>query len=454
MKPDSSPQDQEVIKILKAMESQRAEYPSDLLAARRSAFLQQVEQQTQVEVQQELTPQDQKVIQLLGALKSVDAEYPSNLLSARRAAFRHQVLQLQPAGFWQRLRVAIQSILAQPGRVPRLSPAHSMRTSLVVAGVLAALAGFLFYGNRTPLSGLTPPQDAVSQAGAVVGTTTPEVKKIVCKPGFVPPLCLAREFDQSTDLTFPGNGSARPAVAKDTLPGDGVIHRAAYVNDGQYGPGASWVSQSKHSWIKIDLGKATTVNTVTFGRDRLGKLNDGDPGRFTISVALDDDVYANGNSTNDNVEYTQVYDSEQAGFDGVISGAETVMAQFEATPVRFLKLTFENAGTAIDEVEVFLVKTPPPTDPTKAPDRDPSWTVTTLPTSTPLPTNTPLPTFTETPLPTDTATPVPTGTPVPTDTATVEPTSTPVPTDTLQPTDTAPPPVEITPVWTVLPPGP
>ena len=83
------------------------------------------------------------------------------------------------------------------------------------------------------------------------------------------------------------------------------------MNDGR--SGASWISNSPDSWIKIDLGHVRTINTVTFGRDRLGNLNDGDPGQFVVAVAISDNVYSDGNSSNDFMEYTQVYDSEKDG---------------------------------------------------------------------------------------------------------------------------------------------
>jgi hypothetical protein len=314
-----------------------------------------------------------------------------------------------------------------------------------------------------------PAQQTNVSAPDAAATDANEAAEVICKPGYLPPLCLAQEFNKAQDLTFQGNGSARPAVAKDTIPGYGDIHQASYLNDGLYGAGASWISNSAYSWIKIDLGKTMKINTITFGRDRLGNYNDRDPGQFVIAVALQDDIYADGNSSNDFFEYTKVYDSRQAGFDGVVSGAETIRASFTSTEARFVKITFENQGTAIDEVEAFMVQPPSlayiPTQKSKDNEPRPTWTPvptdTLVPTNspTPMPTNTPLPTWTPTPVPTDTPmptptdlptnTPRPTNTPTPTDlptntprpthTPTPRPTDTPVPTNTPFPTDTPEP---------------
>jgi hypothetical protein len=292
----------------------------------------------------------------------------------------------------------------------------------------------------------------------VLATDTDEVPKVICKPGYLPPLCLAKEAQQDESLTFQGNGAARPAVAKDTLPGYSGIHDADYVNDGLYGPGSSWISNSAYSWIKIDLGKATTINTVTFGRDRLGHLKDGNPGQFVIAVALNDNIYADGNSSNDYVEYTQVYNSQQDGFSGVVPGADTVQATFGPVKARYVKITFANPGTAVDEVEVFMVQPPVLAEnPTRRPRDDdspasapatavPSRTPLPVATSTPFPTDTALPTDTFTPRPTDTPLPTSTPTDLPTRTSTPVPTNTPVPSDTPAPTNTPPPEPTITPV--------
>jgi hypothetical protein len=260
-----------------------------------------------------------------------------------------------------------------------------------------------------------------------------------------------KEFDKSQDLSFLGNGTARPAVAKDTLPGYSGVHKPAYVNDGLYGPGASWISNSPYSWIKIDLGKTTTINTVAFGRDRLGNFNDRDPGQFIIAVALSDNVYADGNSSNDYTEYTEVFNSDEIGFDGTVSGSETIQAQFGPVMARFIKIIFTNAGTAVDEVEVFMVQPPRQAEyPTKEPKENvpgigvtliPTKTATPPPTDTPLPTKTATPLPTNTPVPTDTAVPLPTVTPLPTDTAIPVPTYTSIPPP--QPTDTSIPPTNL-----------
>jgi hypothetical protein len=341
--------------------------------------------------------------------------------------------------------------------------------SLVVTGLLVVMfMSSLLYENRQPLSGVfgsvLPEQQASNTGPLTAATNTQETAQVICKPGYLPPLCLAQEFDKSNGLTDPQDGSARPAVAKDTLPGYSRIHQAAYVNDGLYGPGASWISNSAYSWIKIDLGKSRSINTVTFGRDRLGNLNDGDPGQFVVAVALKDNVYANGDSSNDSLEYTKVYDSREVGFDGVVSGPETVRASFDPVMARFVKVTFENAGTAVDEIEVFMIQPPeyvmiltqrprddlPPSTWTPVPTNTllPTQTPTHVPTNTPLPTFTPIPTDTNTPVPTDTDTPIPTTTPVPTDTNTPKPTKTPRPTRTPTeppPTDTPEPPPTDTP---------
>jgi hypothetical protein len=451
-----SPQDP-VLKLLGNLKPGTDDYPSELMAAKRAAFIAQIKQRNSTGEQQELLPlHNGRLLKLLRHLKSIEIEYPLKLWSARRSAF---VGQIRSGGMsvLEVLRAALQNMFKGKGKTLSLPTMDFRRTSMVIATLLVAVfVGSLLYGNNETRGGMFEPslskREGAHPGPVAAATGTGEVAQVICKPGYAPPLCLAKEFDKSSDLTFPGNGTARPAVAKDTIPGYSRVHQPAYVNDGLYGPGASWISNSAYSWIKIDLGEAKTINTITFGRDRLGTFNDGDPGQFFIAVALSDNIYADGDSSNDYTEYAEVYSSKEAGFDGWVSGPETVKASFEPVTARFVKITFENARTAVDEVEVFMIQPPGYVE---SPTQKPRENVTRA-TSTPVPTNTLIPTITSTAVPTNTSvptftnTPRPTNTPVPTDTNTPRPPNTPTdipPTDTPEPppTDTPEPPPTDTP---------
>jgi hypothetical protein len=450
-----SPSRNQMVELLGHLKSTGAEYPSEQLAARRAAFIGQIRQRNAVGAREELLPSPNgKIGKLFERLKSMEIEYPLKMWSARRSVFVAQIRESK-VSVLDALRSVLHNLFNGKSK-PTMAPAMSFRRmSMVVATLLVvAFMGSLAYGNRQPITQIFAPsssQGQVVQPSPVAAVTgTGEVAQVICKPGYLPPLCLAKEFDQSQDLTFPGNGSARPAVAKDTIPGHSKIHKAAYVNDGLYGPGASWISNSAYSWIKIDLGEARIINTITFGRDRLGNFNDGDPGQFIVAVALADDIYADGNSSNDYTEYTQVYNSDEAGFDGIVTGPETVEARFDPVNARYVKITFENARTAVDEIEVFMIQprefashmTQRPKDTAVPATFTPIPTNTLIPSKTPtlIPTNTLFPTFTSTPRPTFTSTPRPTFTFTP------PPTNTEVPTDTPEPpTDTPPPPPTDTP---------
>lgn len=461
----SFPVNGQFTKRLKDLKSVQVEYPRDLLAARRAAFIAQVEQRTNVgvEITEELSAKDEQLLRLFKAVKTVEAGYPPNMMAARRSAFRRQIALGGGTSLLDALRSSIQKLFLFKVKMPSIPTANVMRTSLIVAVLMLAAFATSLLRDRGELLSPAPTQANVDSFSPLpTGTNTEEVAKVICKPGYEPPLCLAKEAKQSESLTYQGNGAARPAVAKDTLPGYNGIHKAAYVNDGLYGPGASWVSNSANSWIKIDLGKSTTINTITFGRDRLGNFNDGDPGQFVIAVALSDNVYADGNSNNDYVEYTQVYDSKETGFDGIVSGSETISASFKPVRARFIKITFANARTAVDEVEAFMAQPTGWSDPSTRKPRDkqapagatfvPVYdTPAPQPTDTHyIPPNTPIPQPTDTaiPPPPDTATPVP-----PTD---VPPTGVPptpvpptdVPPTSAPPTDVPPtnPPVANTPI--------
>jgi hypothetical protein len=457
MNRDSFSHDKDIIEILKGLESKNAEYPHELLVARRKLFLEQLEQHTQIDLVNEPAEKDPQLLGMFRSLKALEPEYPREMLARRRSLLKQQLKERSRVSVWNALQSTIRNILAGLRTSSRTTVMRFAPASVVAAGVaMVAFVVFALYGNSIQPANPVLPQNEVPVLSPVLTTPTQQAE-IICRDGYEPPLCLAPQPDTSQNLTYPGNGKARPAVAKDAVSDQGQIHRAANANDGLYGPGASWVSKSRNSWIKIDLGTTTHIDTVAFSRDRLGTSNDGgNPGRFIIAVAITDNIYADGNSSNDELEYINVYDSRRVGFDGIISGPETVIASFDLQRARFIKITFENAGTAIDEVQAFASRTSQSSvaaTQTSSRDDETSPRV-----STPVPTNTPLPLDTATALPTDTPLPVDTATPLPADTATPLPekTDTPIPTDVLDetpvPTDAAtplptespfPPPVEV-----------
>jgi len=190
--------------------------------------------------------------------------------------------------------------------------------------------------------------------------TSPFTGPVECRAGFGAPQCHAQPFGTTNDLAYAGNGFALPAVSRDVIPGHSMIHRPEFANDGFYGNGASWISNSAGSWVKIDLGRVASIDGIKFGRDRTGSYNDRDPGQFTVSIASSDDLYANGADNNDVTEYTQVLDSYTDGFGGAIHGSETVVASFAPMVGRYVKLTVTTRGAAVDEIEVMGVVLSPP----------------------------------------------------------------------------------------------
>jgi hypothetical protein len=285
-----------------------------------------------------------------------------------------------------------------------------------------------------------------------------EAELTICRPDDDVSACTPGELDLDQDLAYAGNGAALPAVSKDARANPEGTYMAAYVNDGR--EGASWVSNSADSWIKIDLGKVTTINTVSLQKGSPGISDDNDPGQFVIAVALSD-VYADGDSSHDYAEYAQVFHSQQTGFSGRASPAETIQTRFAPVRARYVKITFEKAGAAIEKVGVFMVEPPAVAEqPTRTPQDDistltavhtntlsPLSTATTAATGTRLPTNTPVPALTNTLTAVNTAVPLPTQTLAPADTATPLP---PVPTQVVPSNTPLPPPTEIPP--TLVPP--
>jgi hypothetical protein len=437
--------DRKIIKLLGKLKSAQEQYLPELLAARRAAFLAEVEELHLVDTGEELSAADREIVNLIGNLKSAQREYPAELLAARRSAFLKQIARTGGGtSLLEQFRGSIQRIF-QKTTNPAVPSPEFRRISLVLASLLlaAVIIGSLFFSRAEQLFQPSPLQAAVEPTH-LLPTSTGEVALTICKSDDQTPSCPPDELDPSRDLADPGKGAARPAVSKDAQASQAGVHKAAYVNDGR--GGASWVSKSSNSWIKIDLGKVTTINTISLQKGNPGSSTDNDPGQFVIAVALSD-VYADGDSSNDYIEYAQVFRSEQTGFSGRVSHTETIKTQFPPVQARFVKITFEKAGAAIEEVGVFMIEPPVLAEqPTSTSQADlPGITLTPTRTDTPLPSDTATAIQTGTGLPTGTAVSIPTNTTTPSDTPT------PLPTQTRPPTDTSTP-VPTNPLPTIVPP--
>jgi hypothetical protein len=424
-------QDREIIELLMDWGSHEATYPTELLAARRAAYREQVERLVAEAAGEEWSPADQEIVRLLGIVKSAQANYPAGLLAARYSA---SVRQMETVGYTSvadGFRLFLRRIFQSETKNQPLSAAGFMRLSLVVASLIAGLFLRSWFTHTQPFRTASPVQVAGTPT-SILPTSTSEAAIPGCQPDDQTS-CLPGKLDPGQDLADPGNGVARPAVSKDTYP----VHPASYVNDGR--GDASWVSRSTDSWIKIDLGQVRTINTVSLEKGQPVSAHYDDPGGFVIAVALSD-VYADGNSSDDDQEYAQVFHSEGAG--DTVSDTEFISTHFSPVEARFVKITFEREGAAIDEVRVFLAaapvlaqqptRTPRPARPGITLIAPPTNTLLATATSTSVPSETPVPTDTPTVMPTTTAAPsqTPTNLPDPSDTPIVLPTDTPPPTDT------------------------
>ena len=62
------------------------------------------------------------------------------------------------------------------------------------------------------------------------------------------------------------------ATASSLLPGYAYKHQIAFLNDGVYGNGRSWIPAKNTGWAQIELAKTAKINRVVLSRDREGKL--------------------------------------------------------------------------------------------------------------------------------------------------------------------------------------
>jgi hypothetical protein len=401
--------DQEILNLLEELSSVKPDYPPELLAMRRAAFMELLERMEALRTKDSRPLDEQAMTEILKGLQHHNAKYPPLLLTRQRAAFLDQVAKHRQPSRAETFRSAVLNWFANGAKALRQVMTPELRRSLVVVSlVVAAFAGITFLRNEDHSAGLYGSylaQREVSQPTHMIPVPTriAQVAKTICTPDSPSaPSCAIHGFTQSRDRT-------------------------------------SWVSRTANSWIKIDMGKTVSINKVEMDRKNSGDSS----GDFTIAVARSDG------------QYETVYDSAVDQSTWTAAGRETVEVSFESVMARYVKVTVAEPGIVIDEVRAFSSIQLPPTgqvieneDPQDQPDAVLKSTSTPVPTNTPLPSKTPAPTDTlwptNTPLPT--STPIPSNTPAPTDTLwptdtpaptnTPLPPNTPAPTDTLWPTDT------------------
>ena len=251
MKSTPSPQDQEIIKLLEALKSVRAEYPPELLVRRRTAFMVQLTLLEKFSVKNfhsiEHVLEDENIIEILGELKPIRAEYPSILKAKQRAAFLDQAAKRSKVGWMNALQSAIRSRFNFDPEASVIPMMSVLRKSLIIVSIIAiAFAGALIGGNReqvAKVADISPTQGGISQPVAVVLTATYETTESTCTPDSTSSLCSTYGFDTGPDQE-------------------------------------SWVSKSADSWIKIDTGETATIHMVEFDKEYLG----GSTGEFTLSL--------------------------------------------------------------------------------------------------------------------------------------------------------------------------
>ncbi len=125
-----------------------------------------------------------------------------------------------------------------------------------------------------------------------------------------------------------------------TIAGFSAIHDAAFLTDGNYGNGRSWIGNGANSFLTVDLGSVRSFSALAFGRDRLGVFDDRNSGQFSIFTS------------DDNITFTQILDSSMFGYDGNTVPGMSVLASFGDTQARYVKLQLTSSGAGVDEVEI------------------------------------------------------------------------------------------------------
>ncbi len=96
-------------------------------------------------------------------------------------------------------------------------------------------------------------------------------------------------YSQGTNVALASLG-ARPSSSS-SLPGY-EIHKLEHINDGISGNARSWISnENGKGWVQIDFAEPVTIDSVRWGRDRLGQFADRLATNYQIESSLGDEPW-------------------------------------------------------------------------------------------------------------------------------------------------------------------
>lgn len=222
----------------------------------------------------------------------------TNRLKARLAAIEQALSKYQP--------------LAKPASLPPALP-NSRLNELAFPSLEARIVRFTIYdANLHPTLGLIEP-------------------------------CLD-ELEIFTDEPTPRNVALSTLGTRVTASGsrESGSHRLQHLNDGVYGNGHSWMSDTAgRGWVQFELPSQTRISKIVWGRDREGVFSDRTPTAYTLEV---------GPATNSLKQIASLLPRRPA----VNAAANT--DRFAPVKTRRLRFTVKATNSlepCIDELEVF-----------------------------------------------------------------------------------------------------
>lgn len=158
--------------------------------------------------------------------------------------------------------------------------------------------------------------------------------------GINQPTHYAQPFQNSDNV-------ALHAVVTVSNQDSGSFHNPSYLTGGMYGNGNSFKSNDPQVEITLDLGTSEWIDSIAFGRDRVGELVDSQIKRFTISASEDGTLFHELMNSDDRIAELSL---------GNLGANHHISAGFRTTKARYVRLDVEvvdgGGAVVIDEIEV------------------------------------------------------------------------------------------------------